>query len=835
MHRFAPDRTRRTRRAPRALGVLLALVLVGLLVPAVAPAPPAAAADGTPTYGSFASPGTARTGVWTVPSTTSATAAFPGNGAGVAPLSANLTDVGNLVLASTGTATLEVVLTSDNTYGTGCVAGAGLGELRHCGKMGTVRLTFPRPVTDPVVKLAYGSSASGTALGCTVGWPTARFTRVNGQPVGDAASIVPGANPSHVWDPATSWLMPDVASMLPKTTCHDPAMVNYTPVAVSGLVSSVEFDTYFSAAVVIDDGAQTDAATPGSLKFAPSVPVADLQVTTDAVSTVDPAGQITWDVAVRNNGTGGSHGFVVRDAVPAEVEDASVVTAPASCVLEGRDLVCVNPPPRCEVTQNAVVTTLLDLACATSARDASTVVLGAGEQLGTITLTGTAPTGRGTVVTNTARVAGVDFDTDVTNNVASVDTTVVAPTLAVGKRLDSRVAAEDQFTVAAAADGSTVASVTTSADDLAATSPAVQVARGTAYTITEVMAPGSVSSLARYGGQLRCTDEDGTVVPVSGAAPTWTFTPDENREYTCLVTNEALDRSFDVLKTASVATAQAGGTVRYEITLTNTGRADYTADDPAELVDDLTAVLDDASLEGDVDGGAVLDGSTLRWSGALAAGTSTTIVYTVRVHDTFTGDRTLRNVVTTPPGSGGSCLPADTPAAGCSTTTPVEGVTTTVLVEKVGDGPDGQAERQGGARFEVLADEAGTPGAALTDVGGDETETGLFGFELLAPGTYWLREVAAPESFVLLAEPVRFTVTASGVVELTDPDGHPQVTVTGDGSRTLTVHDVAGFTLPSAGGAGTTALLVVAGTLLALAAAVAAVRLRPTRHRAAHL
>jgi uncharacterized repeat protein (TIGR01451 family) len=823
MHRTA---THRVPRIPRALGVLLVLLLACVLVPTAASVDPAAAVDGRAVPGSWAVPGTVRTGIWTVASTTSATAPFPGNGAQVAPLRADLTEPGNLSFASTGTPTLEVVARSTTTSGTGCVAGADLGELRHCGRLGTVTLTFPRPVTDPVVKVALGSGALESPAGCVESWPTARITRVDGQPTGDAASIVPDVVPPHTWDPAASWLMPDVASLLPKARCTTD-IVDYTPVAVSGLVSSIELDVYFTAAIVRGDERMRDAAVPGSLKFAPSVPVADLQVATDAVGTVGPGEQITWDVAVRNNGTGGSHGFTVQDVVPAEITDPAVVTAPGSCELVGSDLVCVNPPPRCSVTQNALVTTLLDLACPTSRRDASAVVLGAGDSFGTITLTGTAPTGRGTVVTNTARVAGADFDLDGTNNAASVDTEVVAPTLSVGKRLDSRIAEQDQFTVSAAAGGSAVTSVTTTGAEQAATSPAVQVGRGTAYTITESMAAGSVSSLARYGGQLRCTDDTGAEVAATGSAPTWTFTPAEDRAYTCLVTNEALDRSFVVQKTASVATAQAGGTVRYEITLTSTGRAAYTTEDPATLVDDLTEVLDDASLEGDVDGGAVVDGSTLRWSGALPVGGTATIGYTVRVHDTFTGDRSMVNVVTTPPGSGGSCPPGAEPADGCSTTTPVEGVTATVLVEKVGDGPGGQPVRQSGARFEVLADEAGSPGAALTGAGGAETQTGLVEFELLAPGTYWLREVAAPQSFVLLAEPVRFTVTASGVVALTDPADHPQVSVTGAG--TLTVHDVAGFSLPSAGSTGTSLLLLTGGTLLVLAVSTGAVRARRSR------
>ncbi|MCB7135723.1 DUF7927 domain-containing protein [Cellulosimicrobium marinum] len=113
--------------------------------------------------------------------------------------------------------------------------------------------------------------------------------------------------------------------------------------------------------------------------------------------------------------------------------------------------------------------------------------------------------------------------------------------------------------------------------------------------------------------------------------------------------------------------------VTYTVTVTNTGAADYAASAPAVVSDDLSDVLDDATLDAASvgvapDQGAVaVDGTTLTWTGPLAVGASVTITYTVTVTDTVSGDGDLVNVVTGPPES--TC--ADGSDEGCTTTTPV--------------------------------------------------------------------------------------------------------------------------------------------------------------------
>ncbi|VTR78228.1 SpaA isopeptide-forming pilin-related protein [Cellulomonas hominis] len=258
---------------------------------------------------------------------------------------------------------------------------------------------------------------------------------------------------------------------------------------------------------------------------------------------------------------------------------------------------------------------------------------------------------------------------------------------------------------------------------------------------------------------------------------------------------------FTVSKTASVASVHPGDTVEYAVQVTNAGDVAYTEEAPASFTDDLSGVLDDATVvPGSASPGVVVSGGTATWSGALPVGGAVTVRYAVRVDDPVLGDRVLRNTVL-PSAPGGTC----DEVVGCSTQTPVEQVT--VQVAKEGESSTGEVVRMAGSAFELLADHDGVPGDVLPAAGGAETATGLFEFTV-APGTYWVRETVAPRGFALLAQPVRFTVAADGVVTL---DG-TAAQVTADGS-TITVRDVPSFALPVTGGPGT-ASVYAAGALL---------------------
>ncbi|MFF2629754.1 hypothetical protein ACFVUN_28815 [Kitasatospora griseola] len=118
-----------------------------------------------------------------------------------------------------------------------------------------------------------------------------------------------------------------------------------------------------------------------------------------------------------------------------------------------------------------------------------------------------------------------------------------------------------------------------------------------------------------------------------------------------------LPPSFTIAKSASVEAPQfvgPGDRVTYTVTVHNTGLIDYTDADPASFTDNLTDVLDDATLDpASVTGGAVAQNGSITWSGPLAAEATHTVTYTVIVNNPDTGNHVLRNAAV--PGGTGTC------------------------------------------------------------------------------------------------------------------------------------------------------------------------------------
>lgn len=153
---------------------------------------------------------------------------------------------------------------------------------------------------------------------------------------------------------------------------------------------------------------------------------------------------------------------------------------------------------------------------------------------------------------------------------------------------------------------------------------------------------------------------DGTVRNVAWVPtdPEITTPPEcADTDSTCAVVEFPLPK-LTLTKTADRTELPAiGEKVTYTVTATNPGPGAFTAEKPASFADDLSDVIDDADLDSaSIDasvGSATVSGSTLNWTGALAAGESVTVRYTVTY--TGDGDRVLRNL---------ACVPAADAAPG---------------------------------------------------------------------------------------------------------------------------------------------------------------------------
>jgi large repetitive protein len=163
---------------------------------------------------------------------------------------------------------------------------------------------------------------------------------------------------------------------------------------------------------------------------------------------------------------------------------------------------------------------------------------------------------------------------------------------------------------------------------------------------------------------------------VSSTTTASTCTPD----VPCVTETPVAEWTIVKAATAASSPAVPGDTVAYTVTLTNPGRETIL---DATFTDDLTAVLDDASVDpatvtataGTVD----LRSTSVVWTGDLPVGGSpVTVSYLATIDDPVTGDHLLTNGITSPVPNGvgtaavsgvsGVCVV-------CTTTTPVAELT----------------------------------------------------------------------------------------------------------------------------------------------------------------
>ena len=210
---------------------------------------------------------------------------------------------------------------------------------------------------------------------------------------------------------------------------------------------------------------------------------------------------------------------------------------------------------------------------------------------------------------------------------------------------------------------------------------------------------------------------------MNGTTATFIGAPDV--PMSCLFTNKQKPGQWKLSKSSSPTT---GTTVNVGDSITYTLSASNPTDVlvlGAQATDDISDVLDDATL-GVLPTGLTKVGSTLTWAiGNLTAGQTKTISYTVTVKsDAY--DAIIKNVVT--PGDSGSCEVL----ADCTTTHTTPKRATLTLVKSVNNGNTGGTKTS--ADWTLSAD-GGSTGSQIVDSATGVTHT-------VIPGSYSMSESA---------------------------------------------------------------------------------------------
>ncbi len=145
---------------------------------------------------------------------------------------------------------------------------------------------------------------------------------------------------------------------------------------------------------------------------------------------------------------------------------------------------------------------------------------------------------------------------DVSPATSAVDVTA-PPKINVKKTVDARVDSSDQFTVSLKNGASTLASATTSGGGTGATTGNTSVTAGTTYTLTDIMAAGSATTISAYEGSISCSNSKSgspTVLP-SGIGTSFTITPVNGDVISCTFTNSPKPKLTLVKSVASRAQA----------------------------------------------------------------------------------------------------------------------------------------------------------------------------------------------------------------------------------------------------------------------------------------
>ena len=418
-------RVTRTRRRRLTVGAAAGTV-TAIVASAIVGGLTASAAAGSP-------PGYQVLDGWQV-GTSSLEVQFPGTFEGVGavasltPLDANGYPVGG---GGTGPKIGARLAAIDPT----CLDGVSApGSYQDCGSV-PYRLTFSQPVINPVIVtgpthgVLRNNGVEIDSAWCAFMSTQPAFTAVNGQAPSPGQIVVNDLGPNTSLDPVTHQLSQSVFPVDPSTCKPDGGAYGDSHIQVMGVVSSIDFRSTLRQVIIGNAEGRTswpwDEDVYDGAPIRVELPSTDLSVVKTGPAIVGPGGTVDWSIAVANAaGSSASHGFIVKDAVPAEVTNPVIVTPDSHCSLVGHDLNCSWQPAGWSVgdTSHPLVSQL-------TGGDPNAEVPDAFQAGSTfsIQLAGTAPLALGTVLTNRATVAAVDNDPTPANNLSIVSTTVTAP------------------------------------------------------------------------------------------------------------------------------------------------------------------------------------------------------------------------------------------------------------------------------------------------------------------------------------------------------------------------------------------------------------------------
>lgn len=367
-----------------------------------------------------------------------------------------------------------------------------------------------------------------------------------------------------------------------------------------------------------------DFTFTGNTVRTPVADLADLAITKTARQPSQAAGsQITWDLAVTNNGPNAASSVVVTDTLPAGTSFVSAAPPSGTCTASGGTVTCRVPTIANGATVTIPVVATID------------------------------PGSTATSIVNQATVSAATADDVLTNNIATAATPLTrSADLAVTKTgpATARSGERISWTVAVTNNGPSSASDAVLTDQLPSGVSFVSASATGAATCTNSNSQVTCSLGSLAPGATRTATIVGLIdsgVPASTLTNTATASsttadprPADNRATAQTTVTPGAD--LRVTKVATDATVVAGGRARFAITVTNAGpsdAADVTLADPA--VAGLTLDLANPS-QGTC---TITDGDAACDLGRIGAGATVTVQVAGEVASSTTAS-TITNVAT---------------------------------------------------------------------------------------------------------------------------------------------------------------------------------------------